>query len=180
MFALIQITAASDPWHGLYSSWWLFCYDLAVPCVWLITAAHSYQILRFLHPNHPPMTFLLMTAVWCRLPSSCTSAPSSPYPSKGKPREGIQIKPWETQGGGESLRFNSSKLICQQNLITVIYGKSVIVLPRQAHPCPTLFCYQNIFPWSHHLLPNAGPSQPFPVHLGRGREPEGPRIPIPN
>ena len=76
-------------------------------------------------------------------------------------------------GGREHLRFNSTKLICQRNLITVIDGKSFIVLPRQAHPCPTLFCYQNFFHWSNHIFPGAGWSQLLPVHLGRGREQAG-------
>lgn len=137
----------------------------------------------FLHPDHPLMTFLLRKGGCGRLTSSCTSVPSSLHPPKEVGRnEGMG---WKGKGGwlekvfkkrhgrqrcGECLRISSTKLICHQNLITVIYSASFIVLPRQAHPCPTLFCYQNFFPSSHHLFPTAGWYQPLPVQLGRGGE----------
>lgn len=135
---------------------------------WSLQLSHA-RFPNSCTPTCPLMTFLLMKGRYGRLPSSCISAPSSPHLPKGKPWGGIQQKALETQGDRECLRFNSTKLICQQNLITVIHSKSFIVLLRQAHPCPALFFYQNHFPWSHHLFPSAGWSQPLLVHLGRGR-----------
>lgn len=163
------------PWLHLPSCWfcgrpgWVFCYNPGVPVHnWSLQLGHG-QDPNSRTPTCPLMTFLLMKGGCGRLPSSCTSAPSSPHLPKGKPLEGIQQKAPETQRDRECLRFNSTKLICQQNLITVIHSKAFIVLLRQAHPCPALFFYQNHFPWSHHLFPCAGWSQPLPVHLGRGR-----------
>lgn len=150
------------PWLHLPSCWfcgrpgWVFCYNPGVPVHnWSLQLGHG-QDPNSRTPTCPLMTFLLMKGGCGRLPSSCTSAPSSPHLPKGKPLEGIQQKALETQRDRECPRFNSTKLICQQNLITVIHSKAFIVLLRQAHPCPALFFYQNHFPWSHHLFPCAG------------------------
>lgn len=82
-----------------------------------------------------------------RLPSSCALPYPALTPQKGN-LEKEYSKKQRRQRGRECLRFNSTKRICQQNLITVIYSKTFIVLLRQAHPCLTLFCYQSFF-FSH-------------------------------
>lgn len=90
------------------------------------------------------MTLLLIKGVCDRLPSSCASAPSSPTAQTGN----LEKEQNKKQGRRrECLRCNSTKRICQQNLITVIYGKSFIAVVRQAYPCPTVFCYQDFFPY---------------------------------